>query len=245
LRGGVCDTAKFLHSARCGRSRHGGERLVSKPNLTFGLRHHNSGCRSYEKNKNAINNLANYMRNFMRLENSSRFVGKRSPQTTIKTAISIIAFFTTTAFALADCPPGTWPRDQYNGPGGGLYNGPGGGLYNGPGGGLYNGPGGGMYNGPGGGLYAGPGGGLYDGPGGGLYDGPGGGLYDGPGGGLYDGPGGGMYNGPGGGLYNGPGSYCTNRPPWPIILRYLQKTGKTYLAEKILTTLQNAGIALQ
>jgi hypothetical protein len=26
----------------------------------------------------------------------------------------------------------TWPRDQYNGPDGGLYNGPGGGMYNGP-----------------------------------------------------------------------------------------------------------------
>ena len=30
----------------------------------------------------------------------------------------------------------TWPRDQYDGPGGGLYTGPGGGMYTGPGGGL-------------------------------------------------------------------------------------------------------------
>jgi hypothetical protein len=55
-----------------------------------------------------------------------------------------------------DCPEGTWNRNQYTGPGGGLYTGPGGGLYTGPGGGLYTGPGGGMYTGPGGGLYTGP-----------------------------------------------------------------------------------------
>jgi hypothetical protein len=66
---------------------------------------------------------------------------------------------------------GTWPRDRYTGPGGGLYTGPGGGLYTGPGGGAYTGPGGGLYTGPGGGLYTGPGGGLYTGPGGGLYTG--------------------------------------------------------------------------
>ena len=49
-----------------------------------------------------------------------------------------------------------WPRNSYDGPGGGLYDGPGGGLYDGPGGGLYDGPGGGLYDGPGGGLYDGP-----------------------------------------------------------------------------------------
>lgn len=49
-----------------------------------------------------------------------------------------------------------WPRDQYDGPGGGEYDGPGGGLYDGPGGGLYDGPGGGLYDGPGGGMYDGP-----------------------------------------------------------------------------------------
>ena len=47
-----------------------------------------------------------------------------------------------------DCPEGTWNRNQYLGPGGGLYTGPGGGLYTGPGGGLYAGPGGGLYTGP-------------------------------------------------------------------------------------------------
>ena len=41
----------------------------------------------------------------------------------------------------ADCPDGTWSRDQYTGPGGGMYTGPGGGMYTGPGGGLYTGPG--------------------------------------------------------------------------------------------------------
>jgi len=55
-----------------------------------------------------------------------------------------------------DCPEGTWNRNQYTGPGGGLYTGPGGGMYTGPGGGMYTGPGGGMYTGPGGGLYTGP-----------------------------------------------------------------------------------------
>jgi len=34
----------------------------------------------------------------------------------------------------------TWPRDQYDGPGGGAYDGPGGGPYDGPGGGMCNGP---------------------------------------------------------------------------------------------------------
>jgi hypothetical protein len=56
----------------------------------------------------------------------------------------------------AEVELGGWPRDRYNGPGGGLYTGPGGGLYNGPGGGAYDGPGGGLYAGPGGGLYGGP-----------------------------------------------------------------------------------------
>ena len=71
-----------------------------------------------------------------------------------------------------DCPEGTWNRNQYTGPGGGLYTGPGGGMYTGPGGGMYTGPGGGLYTGPGGGLYTGPGGGMYTGPGGGIYTGP-------------------------------------------------------------------------
>ena len=39
-----------------------------------------------------------------------------------------------------DCPEGTWNRNQYTGPGGGLYTGPGGGMYTGPGGGIYTGP---------------------------------------------------------------------------------------------------------
>ena len=82
-----------------------------------------------------------------------------------------------------------------------------------------------LYSGPGGGMYAGPGGGMYAGPGGGMYMGPGGGLYMGPGGGLYTGPGGGLYAGPGGGLYAGPGSYCSNRPPLPVFLRYLEENG--------------------
>ncbi len=42
---------------------------------------------------------------------------------------------------------------------------------------------------------------------------------------LYSGPGGGMYTGPGGGLYTGPGSYCSNRPPLPVFLRYLEENG--------------------
>ena len=47
-----------------------------------------------------------------------------------------------------NCPEGTWNRNQYSGPGGGMYTGPGGGLYTGPGGGMYTGPGGGLYTGP-------------------------------------------------------------------------------------------------
>ena len=47
--------------------------------------------------------------------------------------------FSSTSFA--ECPDGTWNRNQYSGPGGGMYTGPGGGMYTGPGGGLYTGPG--------------------------------------------------------------------------------------------------------
>jgi hypothetical protein len=48
---------------------------------------------------------------------------------------------------------GTWPRDRYTGPGGGLSTGPQGGLSTGPGGGLYTGPGGGLFTGPSGNPY--------------------------------------------------------------------------------------------
>ena len=113
------------------------------------------------------------------------------------------------ASALADCPEGTWPRN----------------LYSGPGGGLSTSPGGGMYTGPGGGASTGRGGGLYTGPGGGLSRSPGGGLYTGPGGGLSKGPGGGLYTGPGGGLNSGPVPYCRNIPPLPVFIRYLEETG--------------------
>ena len=61
----------------------------------------------------------------------------------------VIALIILTSSVFADCPEGTWSRDQYTGPGGGLYTGPGGGMYTGPGGGLYTGPGGGLYTGPG------------------------------------------------------------------------------------------------
>ncbi len=130
---------------------------------------------------------------------------------------------------------GTWPRDRYVGPGGGLYTGVGGGMYTGPGGGAYTGPGGGLYAGPGGGLYTGPGGGLYAGPGGGLYTGPGGGLYTGPGGGLYTGPGGGLYTGPGGGLWTGPGEhYRSNWPPRDALLKALRERGLNNIVQLML-----------
>lgn len=143
------------------------------------------------------------------------------------------------ALAFAECPDGTWPRDQYSGPGGGAYTGPGGGLYTGPRGGASTGPGGGLYKGPGGGAYTGPGGGLYSGPGGGLYRGPGGGLYSGPGGGLYSGPGGGLYTGPGGGMYRGPSTYCSNIPPWPFFVRELEQRGMLDEANRIRSHLRD------
>jgi hypothetical protein len=118
----------------------------------------------------------------------------------------VLAYLFTVSYAFADCPEGTWPRNQYTGPGGGMYTGPSGGMYTGPGGGMYTGPGGGMYTGPGGGLYTGPGGGLY--------------------------------TGPGGGMYTGPGSYCTNMPPWPIVIRFLEMNGMQYMAEEIRAAIQ-------
>jgi len=118
-----------------------------------------------------------------------------------------------------------WPRDRYDGPGGGLYTGPGGGLYTGPDGGAYTGPDGGMYTGPDGGMYTGPDGGLYTGPGGGLYTGPGGGLYTGPGGGLYSGVGGFFYAGAGGGLYTGhcDEPFSWNWPPIHVLVKELRR----------------------
>ena len=127
----------------------------------------------------------------------------------------LLLFLVSTAFA--ECPDGTWPRNMYSGPGGGLYTGPGGGMYTGPGGGAYTGPGGGAYTGPGGGMYTGPGGGLYTGPGGGLY------------------------SGPGGGLYTGPSEYCSNIPPWPIFAEYLAENGYEDEAELIRSALNAAG----
>lgn len=150
--------------------------------------------------------------------------------------MGIIVMTLTISAANAECPQGTWPRDQYSGPGGGLYAGRGGGLYKGPGGGAHTGPGGGLYSGPGGGLYVGPGGGLYMGPGGGLYRGPGGGLYQGPGGGLYEGLGGGLYSGSGGGMYTGShrqNQYCNNIPPWDVFIRHLESIGYKAEANKI------------
>jgi len=55
-----------------------------------------------------------------------------------KLAVFLCLFSTSVAFAA--CPDGTWSRDQYDGPGGGLSTGPSGGLSTGPGGGMSDGP---------------------------------------------------------------------------------------------------------
>lgn len=136
-----------------------------------------------------------------------------------RTALLLLLSLGMTMQALADCPEGSWPRNQYTGPGGGLYTGPGGGIYTGPGGGRYTGPGGGMYTGPGGGMYSGPGGGLD---------------ADSLAGVLYTGPGGGLYTGPGGGMYTGPGDpYCKTMPPWPELAAFFDRNGMSDAAAKI------------
>ena len=67
----------------------------------------------------------------------------------VKKLILLITLSLLSGFVFSDCPEGTWNRNQYTGPGGGMYTGPGGGMYTGPGGGMYTGPGGGLYTGPG------------------------------------------------------------------------------------------------
>ena len=58
-------------------------------------------------------------------------------------------------------------------------------------------------------------------------------MNTGPGGGLNTGPGGGLYTGPGGGLYSGPTQYCSNIPPWDVLIAYLERSGKKAEAELI------------
>ena len=114
---------------------------------------------------------------------------------TIPSILTVFLLLSSNLVFSQDCPEGTWNRNQYSGPGGGLYTGRGGGMYTGRGGGMYTGRGGGMYTGRGGGMYTGRGGGLYTGRGGGLY------------------------TGRGGGLHSGPTPYCSNRPPLHILIR--------------------------
>ena len=51
----------------------------------------------------------------------------------MKKLILLITLSLLSGFVFSDCPEGTWNRNQYTGPGGGMYTGPGGGLYTGPG----------------------------------------------------------------------------------------------------------------
>ena len=52
----------------------------------------------------------------------------------MKTALIVACLVLSLAsVAVADCPKGSWPRNMYSGPGGGLYTGPGGGMFAGPG----------------------------------------------------------------------------------------------------------------
>lgn len=125
-----------------------------------------------------------------------------------------------------------WPRDRYDGPGGGLSSAAGGGLdpYNGGGADRYNGGGLDRYNG--GGLDAFNGGGLDRYNGGGLDAYNGGGLDRYNGGGL-DPYGGGLSAGPGGGLWTGPCSrpYRSRTPPMHVWIPLLREHGHPDVAD--------------
>ena len=107
------------------------------------------------------------------------------------------------------CPEGTWPRDLYIGPGGGLSTVKGGGLSTLRGGGLSTSRGGGLSTSRGGGLSTSRGGGLSTLRGGGLST-------------LTD-----------GGLSTLYGPYCSSIPPWGVFLKYLEDNGYDYEARLI------------
>jgi hypothetical protein len=139
-------------------------------------------------------------------------------------SIIIINFLFVGQLMACPCPEGKWPRNQNSLSGGGLSRLSGGGLSRLSGGGASRLSGGGLSRLSGGGLSRLSGGGLSTLRGGGLSTLRGGGLST---------------------TSDGDETYCSNIPPWPVFVEYLEENGYESEAEIIRNAFRAAGLTIR